>query len=863
MLEGREMLANDVLMYHNDPAGTGQASGESLLSAQNVNAGQFGKLFLAPLDGEVYAQPLYIAGVQITSGDQRGSHDVVIAATEHDSLYTIDARSGATLWKASFIDPARNITTVPSSDVLSESISPELGVTSTPVIDPSTGTVYVEARTKEIHGGQTHYVHRLHAIDISSGSEKLGGPLVLADTILNSDGSYSYVSGPAINGTGDGAIGGVITFNAVRQHQRAALTLANGTVYLAFASLGDNGPYHGWILGVDAQSLTLVSAFNTTPNGSAGGIWQSGAGLTSDAQGNLYVATGNGTFDTSLGPDGMPILGDYGDSVLKLAADPTSRPTQPNANGWGLKVVDFFTPSDEQALSASDADLGSGGVLVLPDSAGSDVHRHLLVVADKAGSIYLLDRDQLGGFDAASDHVIQEWPELPHGGFDAPAYYQGAVYYGGVGDQLKRFMLSAGAISVTPDSASAVVLGSPGSTVSISSSDDSGIAWVLDPGSDQLLAFDAANLARQLYGSDDAPGNRDLLGAVVKFSVPTIAHGQVFAGTTNALVVYGLLDPGNAAAPTAGQAIAVSGIEGAPLNAVTLARFTVGSGAANAGAFHAAINWGDGAFSSGTIAWTGGSFQVSGSHAYADEGAWPLTITISSPAGAITLSGQARVAERLMPDGSPGSPNDRFLSEAYDDLLGRPLDAGGWSYWQGMISPSSNRLAIALALESSDEFRQREVQRLFSRFLGRLAEQDAAEFFGRQLAAGVTVEQVAAQLLASTEYFQQFGGGVNSRFLNVVYRDLFGRAIDPGASLFWGRALSGGYARADFVHAAMASDEYRQRTVEEMYQSLLDRPADATGAAAFVAWLRQGGRQEQVAATIVASDEFFAKIADS
>ncbi|HVX60167.1 MAG TPA: DUF4214 domain-containing protein [Pirellulales bacterium] len=862
ILERRELMAYSVLTYHNDPASTGQNLSETVLSPQNVNAGQFGKLHSTPLDGQVYAQPLVVAHVNVTTGASPGIHDVVIAATEHDSVYAIDAANGDVLWHDSFIDPAAGITTLSSADVLSESISPEIGITSTPVVDPTTGTVYVEARTKEVRGGQTHFVHSLHALDLQNGAETLGGPLVLGDTILRAEGSYDYVSGPEVSGGGDGATGGVVPFNAVREHQRTALSLVNGVVYLGFASLGDNGPYHGWILGVDAKSLKLVAAFNATPNGTAGGIWQSGAGITADEQGDLYAVTGNGTFDTALDAGGFPIHGNYGDSILKLAVDPASTPDHPNVNGWGLKVVDYFTPSNQQALSDVDADLGSGGVLLLPDSAGSAAHRRLLVAADKGGSIYVLDRDGLGGFDPSADHVLQEFTEMPHGAYDVPAYYNGAVYYAGAADPVKRFTVSGGAMSVIPDSVSTESIGWGGSTISISAGDAAGIAWAVDPGADQLLAFDAAHLADRLYSSIDAPGGRDALGTAVKFSLPTVANGRVYAGTANSLVIYGLLTAAGASAPRDGQLATVQGVEGLPVGGGALATFSAGAGAEAAGDFHAAIDWGDGSFSSGTVTANGDSYQVSGVHVYLDEGAWPVKITISNPAGALLLQGEAQIVESLLPDGARGSADDRFLSELYADLLGRPIDLEGLNYWRGVLQMSSSRGLVAAALEDANEFREVEVQRLFRRYLGRTAEPAAASYFARALADGETETQIATSLLASTEYFQTRGAGVDSRFLNAIYRDALGRGLDDAGRTFWTQALHAGLPRTELVRLMLDGDEFRRRIVGQLYGELLDRPADPAGEAAFAAWLAAGGRREHVAAALAASDEFFAKTAD-
>ncbi len=293
-LEDRRMLAAatpiNVLSYHNDSSSTGQNLLETTLTPANVNANQFGKQLTTPVDGQVYAQPLYMSAVNITAGSVQGVHNVVFVATQHDSLYAIDAESGAVLWHDSFINPAAGVTTVPNSDVSSADITPEIGIVSTPVINASTGVLYLTAKTKEVSGGRTHYVYRLHAIDVHSGAEALGGPAVIGDTIATNPGTpnsstYSYVSGPRVAGSGDGNVNGVVIFNALREMNRPGLTLANGSVYIAFASHGDNGPYHGWVLSYNAQTLQLNGVFNATPNGGLGGIWQSGGPLTVDAQG--------------------------------------------------------------------------------------------------------------------------------------------------------------------------------------------------------------------------------------------------------------------------------------------------------------------------------------------------------------------------------------------------------------------------------------------------------------------------------------------------------------------------------------------------------------------------------------------------
>ena len=379
-LEPRLSPSTNVLTYHNDNASTGQNLTETILTPANVNSTTFGKLFSASVDGQVYAEPLVMTGVNITVGTHQGIHDVVFVATEHDSLYAFDANNGTLLWKDVVLTVVHGgtVTSVPSGDTSSGDISPEIGITSTPVIDSSTGTIYVEAKTKEVVSGNNHYIHQLHAIDISSGSEKLGGPAVIADSIGD-----TYVSGPTVKGSGDGSSNGTVFFDSLRQMNRPGLTLVNGTIYIAYASHGDNGPYHGWVLGYNATTLAVTAVFNTTPNGGLGGIWQAGGRVAVDASGFLYFETGNGTFDTTLNANGFPNKGDYGDSFVKLAVDPTTNQNNQNINGWGLKVVDYFTPFDEVNLNNGDLDLGSGAPLVLPDSVGSTAHPHLLVGSGK------------------------------------------------------------------------------------------------------------------------------------------------------------------------------------------------------------------------------------------------------------------------------------------------------------------------------------------------------------------------------------------------------------------------------------------------------------------------------------------------
>ncbi len=503
----------NVLTYHNDNGRTGQNLNEVRLTPANVNATAFGKLHSFPVDGEIYGQPLYMS--QVRFADQ-SARNLVFVATEHDSVYAFDADNqtdGLPLWHASFIDPAAGVTPMDVLDLgISDPATPEIGITSTPVIDPATQTLYVVAKTKETSATTTQYYFRLHALDIRTGAEKFGGPAVI-------DGSV-----PGSGEPNDGL--NHVLFQPLMEHQRAALLLLNGVIYVTWASIGDLDPYHGWVMGYDAHTLQQVAIFNDTPNGFEGGIWQAGAGPSADPDGNFYVATGNGTFDYNAGPD-------YGDSVLKLALTNSA-----------LTVVDYFTPADQDELTANDLDLGSGGVLVVPDQ--NDTPLHLLIQTGKEGTIYVLNRDHLGHYQAGSNsQLIQSLPTVMGGSFGAAAYFNQRVYYCGMRDFLKAYTLRGGLLSTQPTSISAHQFGYGGSTPSLSANGGTnGIIWALDNGGFAtfspavLHAYDATDLGAELYNSAQS-GDRDAAGPAVRFTVPTVANGKVFVGTANELTVYG------------------------------------------------------------------------------------------------------------------------------------------------------------------------------------------------------------------------------------------------------------------------------------------------------------------------------------
>ena len=515
----------NVLTQQNDLMRTGANVSETALSPANVNAGQFGKLFDQTVDGYVYAQPLVMTGVNITVGASKGTHNVVFIATEHDSVYAFDAdsNSGANagpLWKTTFTNAVTGISSVPNDDVGTGDIVPEIGITSTPVIDAATGTLYVLAKTKKFDPANPSdntawsYHQHLHALDVHTGLDKPGSPVEIKATVF---------------GNGDGSDGnGNLSFDPLREHNRPGLLLLNGVVYIAWASHGDNGPYHGWVIGYNKTSLQQVAVYNSTPDGGLGGIWMSGNGLAADSKGNIYFSTGNGTFDVDA--NGVHIGNNYGDSVLKLATSSTGALTQ----------TDYFTPFNQNDLNNADADLGSGGVLLLPDQQGA--HPHLAITCGKEGKIYVIDRDNMGGFHPGVDNLVQVMPGAVGGTWSKPSYFNGRVYYHGSGDVLKAFGLSAGKLSDQPTAHGAFSFDFPAATPSISANGTkNGIVWEIQSvGPAVLFAYDASNVATELYDSNQAANGRDNPGNGVKFTVPTVANGKVFLGSQGTLSVYGL-----------------------------------------------------------------------------------------------------------------------------------------------------------------------------------------------------------------------------------------------------------------------------------------------------------------------------------
>jgi hypothetical protein len=508
---GLPIRAQRIITSQYDNARTGANPGETTLSPRNVNSQQFGKILTLKVDGDIYAQPLFLGGVQIPG---KGRHDVLFVATEHDSVYAFDAygKPATPLWQVSFLKDG--VTTVPSRAVACPFIYPEVGITSTPVIDPDTGTLYVLARTKEGSGlFSSVYPHKLHALAVTTGVEKFGGPADIQ---------------ASVDGKGTGSAGqGKVPFNRPTENPRASLLLENGTVYMTWGSSCDVGPYHGWAMAYDAQTLKQKTVFNASPDADESGFWASDTGPAADEKGNVIVAAGNGHFDVAAGGR------DYGDSLLKL-------------NGQTLKVEDYFAPFNAEQLEREDGDLGSGGVTLLPDQQGP--HPHMAVIAGKEGTIYLIDRDRMGHYQPRSDsHAVQT---IPGGGgvFGAMAYWNHHLYVlsDGGSDALRDFAVKDGRLSLKASSGASMpgICATP--VISANGMRD-GVLWVLrskswngDDAPATLSAFDAENIGHQLYSSEQNSA-RDRAGVALRFNIPTVVNGRVYVGTKGEVDVYGLL----------------------------------------------------------------------------------------------------------------------------------------------------------------------------------------------------------------------------------------------------------------------------------------------------------------------------------
>ena len=506
--------------YHGDRFRSGLNLQEFALTSATVKSSTFGKLFTRAVDGQIYAQPLHVANLTIAGA----KHNVVYVATEHSSVYAFDAdgKTTAPFWKRSFINPAAGVTTI--AKPANALIAPEISISSTPVIDVSTGTLYVAVSTSE----SGSIVHRLHALSLTTGAEKFGGPIKIQGSV---PGTY-----PALS------VNGRLPFAPSRHLQRPALLLLNGNVYIAYGSNGDALPYNGWLFAYSAQGtgvLHQVALFCTSPDQGASAVWQSGDGPAADSAGNIYIATGNGPFDLNTGGR------DAGNTVLKLALQ-----------SGALVRLDYFTPFDQADLTANDLDLGAAGPILPPTQTGAAPS--LVLVGGKDGKIYSINRSNMGQFNSTTNNDVQTVtlgnPEPTNGLFATPAVLGSSIYFGEVNEPLELFTFSSGLLSTAPTAQTSTVFLYPGTSPMISTNGSSSIVWTLDlhayvggtpdggintAGPAVLHAYNGSNLL-ELYNSTQA-GTRDQAGKALKFTSPTIANGHVYVGAANELDVYGLL----------------------------------------------------------------------------------------------------------------------------------------------------------------------------------------------------------------------------------------------------------------------------------------------------------------------------------
>ncbi|HXY26226.1 MAG TPA: hypothetical protein VEI73_16360 [Candidatus Acidoferrum sp.] len=497
----------DVVTYHYDNFRSGQNLNETTLTTANVKSTTFGKKGEFSVDGLVDAQPLYLSQVSINGQNK----NVLYVATEHGSVYAFDADSinGTTtafLWKTSTLGSGETT----SDDRGCGQVSPEIGITSTPVIDRTRNAIYVVAMSKDSNG---NYFQRLHALSLSTGSELFGGPMTITATYP---------------GTGDNSSGGNVVFDPKQYKERPGLLQIGGTIYTTWSSHCDDRPYTSWVMAFSADTLAQTSVLNLVPNGSEGGIWMAGAAPAADASGNIYFIVGNGDFDTTLNANNFPVNGNCGNCFVKLSSGQ-------------LSLLDYFTPLNTVAESNADTDFGSGGPLLLPDMVdGNGQTRHLAVGAGKDSNIYVVDRDNMGKFNSSADNNYQVISGQIGGVWSKPSYFNGTVYYGAVSDALKAFPVTSAQLAAAPSSQTSHTFGYPGTTPSISANGtNNGIVWAVD-NAGILFAYDATNLTTELYDSNQAANNRDSFSGN-KFITPVVVNGKVYVGTPNSVAVFGLL----------------------------------------------------------------------------------------------------------------------------------------------------------------------------------------------------------------------------------------------------------------------------------------------------------------------------------
>lgn len=501
----------DVVTYHYDNLRTGQNLNETTLTLANVQQAKFGLLGTFLVDGLVDGQPLFLANLNIPN---KGSKNVVYAVTEHGTVYAFDTdavggNTSSFLWKTSTLASGES-----TGDARGCSqVMPEIGITSTPVIDRSRNAIYVVSTSTNSSGA---YFQRIHALDLTTGAELFGGPTEVT---------------ASFTGSGAGSSNGKVSFDPKQYKERAGLLQVGSNIYTTWASHCDRAPYTSWVIAYSADTLKQTGVLNLVPNGADGGIWMSGAAPAADAAGGIYFIIGNGDFGTSLDGAGMPANKNCGNCFARISA------------ATPLQLLDYFTPQDTVNQSAADLDFGSGGPLLLPDlKDASGNTRHLALGSGKDTNIYVLDRDNMGKFNSGANNVYQVIPGQIGLEFAKPSYFNGTVYYGAIHDTLKAFRVTNAKLSTMPSSQSSRVYGYPGSAPVISANGTSnGIVWTVENSSNGILhAYDAADLSNELYNSGQAANSRDSFSAN-KYITPTVANGRVFVGTTNSLAVFGLL----------------------------------------------------------------------------------------------------------------------------------------------------------------------------------------------------------------------------------------------------------------------------------------------------------------------------------
>ena len=500
--------STDVVTYHYDLQRTGQNLNETTLTTSNVNSTTFGKVGEFSVDGQIDGQALFVHQLAISG---QGNKDVLYVATENDSVYAVDANSisgssATVLWQKLVLPAGAGES--PATSLPCGNISPN-GITATPVIDRSRNAIYVEAMSQNSSG---NIIHRLHALDLTNGNELFGGPTTITATYP---------------GTGGNSSGGVVTFLPSVHHERAALLESGNTIYMAWTGLwGDCGSYSAWVIAYDAGTLKQTSAIDLVPNNHGGGMWMGGGGPAADTSGNVYVISGNGFGDTP-GTNSS-----FGNSFVRLSTS------------GGLKVGDYFTPFNTLSEDGADADFGSAGPLLLPDlTDATGATQHLAVGAGKDGNLYVLNRDNLGQFNSAKNNVYQQFTLSSGENHSSPVFFNNTVYVGPTNSALKAFPVSKALLATSPSSQSAHVFGGNGTVASISANGATqGIVWALDWNAGTLFAYDATDLTKELYDSNQAASNRDHFSAVGgHFITPMVANGRVYTGTKSSVAVFGLL----------------------------------------------------------------------------------------------------------------------------------------------------------------------------------------------------------------------------------------------------------------------------------------------------------------------------------